>query len=294
MSLAEAHEFQGSAAWHARRRSQGNASEAAALMGCSPWFPRTPYELWLVKSGRAEVDCTPAMRRGLELEPLARAYVERAFDEIYEPQVVSRERLGASLDGISFDGRRLLEIKCPQQGRESQTWAYVASRRMPPDHYWWQVQQQLYCADARSARFVVCHAEAGAIVDHLAVEVYPDPNAHQALLEAWQEFFDCLDTDSPPALGEQDLQERTDVPWRDAVARWKEARRWLEEARRDEAEARQQLIELSGGQSSVGAGLRLTRYWKSGEIDWKRATAGLDVEPYRKQGGWQYRFSERD
>lgn len=288
------HERQDTAAWHSYRRRMGNASEAAALMGCSPWFPRSPHELWLLKTGRANVEPSYAMRRGLALEGAARRYVERLFDEVFEPQVVARERLSASLDGLSFDGHRVLEIKCPLQGRDSQTWSDVAEFGRPPPHYWWQVQQQLYCTQASVCHFVVCHADGEQISDSIGCEVYPDPDSQTALLKAWAEFFTYLDSDTPPPPHEDDVVERVDRQWRDAVARWREARYWLEEARRAEAEARKALIDLAGGRSAMGAGIRLTRFWKRGEIDWRRATEGMDLEPYRKEGGWHFRISEQE
>lgn len=285
---------QGSADWHEHRRRMGNASEAAAVMDCGVWFPRTPYELWLLKSGqREEGAVTPAMDRGLLLEPRARAWLEAVSDEIYEPQVVSRGRLSASLDGLSFDGREILEIKCPVRGQDSETWQAVAAGR-PPEHYWWQVQQQLYCADAERCRFAVFHAEDDVVVDMVECIVLPDEAAQLALNLAWERLFECLDTDAPPPYSERDVVERDDVEWRDAVSDWKESRRWLEEARRAEAEARKRLLAMAGERSTVGAGVRVTRYWRSGQVDWRRATEGLDLEPYRKPGGWQYRIGEQD
>lgn len=293
-ALVHLHEHQSSQAWHEYRNRMGNASEVAALMGCSPWFPRTAHELWLIKTGRAQVERTFAMKRGLDLESRARSYVEHALNEVFEPQVVSQERLSASLDGLSFDGQWVLEIKCPLSGRASATWDYVAANGAPPEHYWWQVQQQLYCAGAAGCHFVVCHAEGGEIVDHLGCEVYPDPGAFEALRQAWDEFFPYMDENRPPPLSEEDVIERADRQWRDAVADWKEARRWLEEARQAEAEARKTLIEVAGAQSTAGAGVRLKRYWKNGDIDWRKATQGMDVEPFRKEGGWHYRITEQE
>jgi len=288
------HEWQGSPEWTSYRAKMGNASEAAALMNCSPWFPRTPYELWLLKSGRAEKDENPAMARGLRLEPLARSFIERRFDEVYEPQVVARDRISASLDGLSFDGKWALEIKCPLNGRESDTWRHVARFACPPEHYWWQAQQALYCSGAQGLRFVVCHAENGEITDLIACEVRPDLPAHEVLHEAWIGFLRYLDEDEPPPLTERDVHQRTDPEWRDAVSAWKEAKRWLEEAKRAEAEARKALIEAAGGVSAEGAGIKLTRYWKRGEIDYRAATEGMDLEPFRKEGSWQHRISEQE
>lgn len=295
MSAAiERHEYQDSPEWHEYRAYRGNASELAALMGCAPWFPRTPYELWLVKTGRASIERNAPMERGRALEPVARKHLESVWDEVFEPQVVARERISASLDGKTFDGRLLLEIKCPMRGRDSECWAHVAEHGRPPEHYWWQVQQQLYCAGAQAARFVVCHAQGRKILDFVHCEVLPDPQAQAAIEAAWAEFFVHLDEDTPPPLTERDEQERTDATWRDAVAEWKEAKKWLDAARAAEAAARKALITLAGDRSSVGAGIRLTRYWKSGEIDWRRATEGLDVEPFRKDGHWQFRITEQE
>lgn len=288
------HEWQGSPEWKNYRSRMGNASELAALMNCSPWFPHTPHELWLLKSGRAERRTTPAMRRGLALESRARTFIEHEFDELFEPQVVARERISASLDGLSFDGQTVLEIKCPAKGLQSELWQHVEQHARPPEHYWWQLQQGLYCASAASAHFVVCHADDDEITSYMACQVQPDPVAQEALREAWDQFFPYLDEDTPPPLTARDIEERKDTDWRDAVSSWREARKWLEEARRAEAEARAALIEASGNRNVQGAGIKLTRYFKRGEIDWKRATAGMDLEHYRKQGSWHFRISEQE
>lgn len=288
------HEWQGSPDWHEYRNRMGNASELGALMNCAPWFPHTPYELWLFKTGRVEKEEHEGMRRGLLMEPKARAFIEQRFDEVYEPQVVARERISASLDGLSFDGRTLIEIKCPLLGRESEVWQHVAKHGTPPEHYWWQVQQQLYCAGAELGKFVVCHSEGGEIVDCIVCELRPDPQAHSVLEAAWGAFFEQLDADEAPGLTDRDVLERRDAGWRDVVAEWKEAKKWLEEAKRAEAQARAQLLNIAGAQSVRGAGVKVTRYWRRGEVDWRKATEGMDLEPYRKDGGWQYRISEQE
>ncbi|RFA24384.1 hypothetical protein CAI21_21835 [Alkalilimnicola ehrlichii] len=288
------HHHQDTPAWHSYRERMGNASETGALMGCSPWFPRTPHELWLVKTGRASVETTPAMRRGLLLEQHARAYAEQILDEVFEPQVVAHERLSASLDGLSFDGRWVLEIKCPLKGANSATWQTIEATGKPPLNYWWQVQQQLLCAKAEGAHFLVCEADEEEIRGCLRVDIRPDAEAQAALVESWTEFFEHLDDDTPPPLSPTDVVVRHDREWRDAVAEWKESRRWLDEAQRAETQARKRLIEMAGDYSTSGAGIKLTRFWKKGDIDWRRATQGMNLEPFRKPGRWQHRISEQD
>src|SRR5690606_1742395 len=98
-------------------------------------------------------------------------------------------------------------------------------------------------------------------------DVLPDLQMHEAIKAAWERFFEHLDTDTPPPLTDRDVRERTDAEWRDAVAAWKEAKARLDEAKTAEAEARKALLALAGEQSSQGAGVRVTRFWRSGGID---------------------------
>lgn len=293
--LIKPHEIQGTCEWLEWRRTRGNASEVAALMGCAPWFPATPYQLWTVKTGRAEVAENDAMRRGSALEPAARAYAEELFGEVFEPHVCELGRLSASLDGLTFDGSTVLEIKCPAKGKYSETWKHVAEHGRPPEHYLWQIQQQLLCSGARLARFVVCHADGEQITDAIHCDVLPDAQMAAAIRQAWAQFFKYLDTNTPPPLTDRDVRERTDAEWRDAVAAWKEAKARLDEAKTAEAEARKALLALAGEQSTQGAGVRVTRFWRSGSIDYAKAAkdAGLDLSKYERPGSWQYRITEQ-
>jgi predicted phage-related endonuclease len=62
---------QGSQAWLDYRLKMRNASETAAVLGESPWM--TPYQLWLLKTGRSTTKATAAMQHGTDMEPAARA-----------------------------------------------------------------------------------------------------------------------------------------------------------------------------------------------------------------------------
>lgn len=294
--LIKPHEIQGTDEWKEWRRTRGNASEVAALMGCAPWFPATPYQLWTVKTGRAEVAENDAMRRGSALEPAARAYAEELFGEVFEPQVCELGRLSASLDGLTFDGSTVLEIKCPAKGKYSETWKHVAEHGRPPEHYLWQVQQQLMCSGAKLARFVVCHAEGEQITDAIHCDVLPDLQMHEAIKAAWAQFFEYLDSDTPPPLTERDVRERDDAEWAAAAQAWREAKQRLDEASKAEKAAREALLALSGEQSTVGAGVKATRYFVAGNIDYRRAAedAGVDLSKYQKPGRWQWRLTESE
>jgi len=146
-----AHEIQGSEAWLEYRRTRGGASEVSALFRASPWMPKNPLELYEVKTGRKEVFVNSAMRHGNQYEPAARAKLEHLLGEALEPQIVEHsehERIIASLDGQTMDGKTIVEIKCPPKGRESKAWKQVEDNGKPDHHYWLQIQQQLLCSGA--------------------------------------------------------------------------------------------------------------------------------------------------
>ena len=87
---------QGTPEWLAHRLKYRNASETPAVMGVSPWV--TPYQLWLQRTGRSEAKVTAAMRRGTELEPVARAAYERLTGHVMEPLVLVEGEYSASLE----------------------------------------------------------------------------------------------------------------------------------------------------------------------------------------------------
>src|SRR5690606_8695175 len=233
----------------------------------------------------------PAMRRGAALERQARELAEQVVGEPLMPHVFERDRMIGSLDGISFCGTRGLEIKCPVKGAESDVWQAVEAGA-PPAHYMWQAQAQILIAGLKRVTFAVYDEPTHSLV---FCDVLPDAQMAAAIRQAWAQFFKHLDADTPPPLTDRDVRERTDAEWRDAVAAWKEAKARLEDASKAEKAARETLIQLAGEQSSQGGGVRVTRFWRSGGIDYAKAAkdAGLDLAAYERPGSWQYRITEQ-
>lgn len=289
--MSDAPMQQGSPEWLEYRRTRGGASEVAALLGCSPWYPRTPADLFDLKTGATTKYVTAAMNRGNELEAVARALVEHDIGEEFCPGVVAyseNPRIIASLDGITLDGDRILEIKVPAKGRESELWAYVNKHLRPPEYYWWQVQQQLLCSGADYALFVVYSHEPQGLA---TVVVAHDADAHKRIIEVWTEFFAALDSGQRPACDDEPVT-RDDAEWLAAAQAWQAAKQALDAATAAEKDARKALLELAGDQSAVGGGIKVIRHWVSGGIDYKAAVPdGVDLSQYEKPGRWQYRLT---
>src|SRR6266851_3094002 len=101
--------------WRAWRAHGLGSSEAPAVMGESLWL--TSRELWEIKTGRRVEGGAGnyAMQRGRSLEGVAREAYEAYTREQMEPHCLIHSEhswMRASLDGISFDGSTILEIKC--------------------------------------------------------------------------------------------------------------------------------------------------------------------------------------
>lgn len=174
---------QGTSEWHAHRARYRNASETAAVMGVSPW--QTPYQLWALRTGRSRQEVTPAMARGTALEPQARQAYEELTGQVMQPLVLVEGDYSASLDGMTFDGQMILEIKCPMKGRESSLWKAVAEEKVP-EHYGWQIEHQLMVSGAAMAHLYVFDGKEG-----LLLEILPQPERWVAIQVAWDGFMRC-------------------------------------------------------------------------------------------------------
>ena len=267
--------IQGSPEWHEHRRIHRNASETPIVLGASPW--QTPYQLWQFKLGLVVPEVTKAMLHGTELEPAARAAYEALTGLTMQPLVLVDGEYSASLDGFTLAGDRIVEIKCPVKGRDSTLWKSIEARTLP-EHYRWQVQHQLMVAKADVADVFVFDGTEG-----ILFPVAPDPSSWPQIRAAWDAFMENVEKKSPPPLGKGDVRERDDPEWAAAAAAYLEAKRAVDAAAKTLDEAKAGLVGLAAHTSESGGGVTVTRFWKSGTIDYKKIPelAGLDLEPYR-------------
>ncbi len=266
---------QGTPEWHAHRAQYRNASESAAVMGASPWM--TPYQLWLIRTGRAENLVTAAMQHGTDMEPAARAAYETQTGLVMQPQVLTDGDYSASLDGITFEGDLLLEVKCPYKGKSSTLWQTVCAGEVP-EYYAIQIQHQLMVAGAAIAHLWVFDG-----TDGLLLEVTRDEVCQQRIRKAWDGFQQYLDDDMPPPLTEHDTAIRNDPIWKLAATIYLNAKRKTDEATEVLETARKRLIDLASHTGESGAGVTVTRFWKLGNVDYKRIPelAGVNLDNYR-------------
>lgn len=190
--------------WLAWRMGKIGASSAAAVLGKCKY--QTAYGLWLVMTGRAEgFQGNDATERGLEMEPKARASYEILNDFVEMPATCVQHdaypKIIASLDGLSLDGKRILEIKYPSQESHESTLSGKV-----PEHYWIQCQHQLMLVpDADACDYWSYREGNGALV-----KVVPDAPFQALLLASELAFLKLVETDVAPPLTERDAKVVSD------------------------------------------------------------------------------------
>src|ERR1022692_1747645 len=137
--------------WLRWRLAGIGSSDAPVIMGEGAF--KTRRLLWAIKTGRArDFAGNPASRRGHALERTARSAYEREFKVQMEPLCLvhdKQEWMRASLDGLSFDGSTVLEIKCPLSLRDRT----AAQQGRVPSHYYGKCQPQLDVSGAGGAHY---------------------------------------------------------------------------------------------------------------------------------------------
>lgn len=276
---------QGTPEWHAHRAQYRNASETAAVMGVSPW--QTPYQLWAMRTGRARQEITGAMARGTALEPLARDAYEQRTGHVMQPLVLVKGEYSASLDGLTFDGSLIVEIKCPVRGRDSSLWKAVAAGEVP-EYYGWQIEHQLMVSGASMAHLFVFDGADG----HLT-EIAPLPERWKAIQEAWDAFMHCIKTNTPPPLTDRDKVIREDAEWQAAAEVYLELKQQADRLAALVDEAREKLVGLARYPSESECGVAVTRFWKQGAVDYKLVPEldGVNLEEYRAKPRHEVRVS---
>jgi putative phage-type endonuclease len=180
--------------WHEWRKQGIGSSDAPIIWGNSPYC--TPYALWELKTGKKKAwDGNWATRRGHQLEPRARAHYELLNDVDMPPTLVQHHLfkwMRASLDGYN-DGV-ILEIKCPGM-KDHQT----ALDGKVPDHYYPQVQHQLFVSGALRCDYFSFTEES-----QVTLHVFADDWFIKSYFMKAVSFWDGVEKGKPPALVERD------------------------------------------------------------------------------------------
>jgi putative phage-type endonuclease len=302
---------QGDVAWLSWRKGGITATDAAILLGRSPY--KTRWRLWAEKVGFArEVDLSlnPLVRRGRENEDKARQVFEAQHGEILLPACVESSvnpLMRASLDGLTSRNEPV-ELKCPSD----KVWQEVCNQGASSTAYmlyYCQVQHQLLVTGAKRGFLVFWHESHGI----KTFEVLPDLAMLKELIQAAATFWQqVLKREEPVKDPERDLY----IPEGEEISNWIFA---AEQYRLHEAEIavlKERIADLKQRQSPhletmkslMGehfhadyCGVMVTRYRQRGKVDYKKLItdkAGpvddADVEKYREKSSERCRVTITD
>jgi putative phage-type endonuclease len=263
--------------WHRWRRQGIGASDAPVIMGETAF--KTPRTLWSIKTGRMqESSAGPAARRGREMERFARRAYERHTAIQVEPLCLVHEEfdwMRASLDGLSFDGSTLLEIKCPLKPQDRA----LAQGGHVPSQYHAQLQHQLEVSGAEQAHYWSFNGTHGVLL-----ETRPDREYAKRLIEAEAAFWQLVKENRWPEMVNEELDMSADPKWRHAALRYREVRTRLEHAASEEHQLRATLAYMATARRTYGCGVEVLKSSRKGVVDYSAVPelAGVNLEPYRK------------
>ena len=180
---------QGSQEWIAHRAKFWNASDASAMMGCSPHMTRTEL-LHMKKTGiTAEVD--PATQRrfddGHRFEALARPLAEAIVEEDLYPVTGTNGELSASFDGLTLMEDTAFEHKTLNESLRYTPWDEGNGYHLPP-HYQVQMEHQLMVSGADRVLFMASEWRGNELVEERHCWYASDPALRAKIVAGWQQF----------------------------------------------------------------------------------------------------------
>lgn len=189
---------QGTPEWHAYRSTHFNASDAPAMLGCSPYSTRSDLLKAMATGMAAEVDAATQSRfdDGHRFERLSRGLAEEIVgDELY-PVTGSLDRLSASFDGITMDGETVWEHKSLNKDIRAAGSAAQLGR-----HLRVQMEQQLLIAAAKRCLFLATKWDNN---DNLVEKKFfwyeSDASLRAQIVDGWEQFGADLANYAPREL----------------------------------------------------------------------------------------------
>jgi len=302
---------QGSPEWAAWRSKGVTASEAAVVLGRSPY--KTPWRLWAERTGAAipeDLSANPFVQRGIALEDEVRQRFEARNGTILLPVCVESDEhpiLRASLDGLSNEDEPV-ELKVPSD----KVYREVAEQReqsLPYRLYWVQVQHQLYVTGAERGWLVFDPCRQGSPPLEFVID-RDERFLSSELVPACLRFWEAVETGRAPL---QDPKRDLYVPEGDALAQWRQAASQYRalSAKRGQLEdrIRQLKVKLDDIEGDFvdlmgeflladSEGVRVTRYLQSGSVDYKALLKDIApeldevvVDQYRRKASQRVRIT---
>lgn len=270
---------QRSQAWLNFREGKIGASDAAAIMGVSPW--KTKLQLWEEKVLGVKQVSTPVMERGTKYEEEALIWFMKQVGDVFIPTTFQSEEhpdIIASLDG--WNGKVGVEIKIPSKFSDS-----------PPSHYMPQLQHQMMVMGTSYGWY--CEYQPDCKRGWYA-KIERDEDYIQELLTEELAFLTSMLDMTPPEPSDKDWVV-IDEPKRNKEAnRYRDLCSTIKELESQKEECRKALLEgLTNPRVKCGE-VKMQKIYRKGVIDYAKLIIDhgiTDAEDYRKPGSESWRIN---
>jgi len=261
---------QNSQEWLDARKQYRTASEAAIVLGISPFTSIKNFKL--MKAGLKKQFYSKAMQRGHELEDQVRQHASAHFGKDFKDECWVNGGYMASLDGI--DGDMIVEIKVSDH-----TYNAIKDDDNIPEYYEVQILQQLHCSGAKVGYLYAYSPKKDAYICSTPVELSDRPNFIQELEEAWAKF-DAM----PVPDGDIDLSDDGSVL--KLFKQYELLKHQADDIKAEMDAIKEKLVEKSPDRTIAAQGYKLVRKDGAVSYDYKKAAgdAKIDLTPYQKQG----------
>lgn len=277
--------------WLKLRKNKIGASDAPIIMCVSPW--KSKHELWIEKmSEEIETECTSYMQRGIDLEPIARALFNEINSKNTEPSVIFHKKFEwmiASLDGMSEDGKTIVEIKCP--GKKDHD---IARSGKIPEKYYPQIQHQIEVAGVDAAYYFSFDGQ-----DGVTIKVDRDQEYIDKMIAEELKFYECMQNFCPPddcvkKINNNKMWDECAQEWKKINLSIEDAKQQLKQLQDKEDQLKSIMIEIAENEECAGAGIELKKYARKGAIDYSMIPeiSKLNLENYRKNESFFWKIKE--
>lgn len=201
---------QGSPEWLAHRAQHFNASDAPAMMACSPYKSRTQllHEKHTGISPDVDVATQRRFDEGHRAEALARPLAEKIIGEDLYPVTGTMGELSASFDGLTMAEDVPFEHKALNEELRAIMIGDSTGRDLPLYHRVQMEQQLLVCGGERTL-FMASKWEGDTLVEERHCWYEPDLALRAEIIAGWKQFAADLATYVPTMIKEMPKAEVT-------------------------------------------------------------------------------------
>ena len=288
----EIHLIPGSKEWLLWRRSHICGTDSSKILNKNPWS--SPLDCYNEKMNDKQTIMTPAMQRGIDLEPKARELLMSLHGVELKPKVFESTIYpftGASLDSISDDCETLIEIKCPGEKAMNKAFNNEIDK-----HYIIQCNKQMLVMGLDHMFLFYYFNE----FLHHEIRIERDDKLIRDIIKAEVTFWNKHILEQVPPAKYGDEFERIDDEMANELAkRWNELNEREKDSKLEKDKVAEQLSKYTQEKNCIFtmAGIKHQIIERKGAVDWKEISIQYnvtteDVEKYRKKTSRYSKFSD--